>query len=170
MDWMLMEWHLKGTCNWIGSVFCVICNVVLVTLLCQRRHLLSTAAFYSITIGICGICMVIMEQTTFIREAVNPRFAPYWLFRLRQFTLTGYRTFLKKSSLPDSWIWLWFAIAWPCTSSSAGLKRRTWLQGEITPQGMSLKIGKNKCFTFAKLNDIVYCNLIFPKKILHQSV
>ena len=39
--------------------------------------------------------MIVMEQATFIREAVNPRFAPEWVITLREFTKMSACTFFE---------------------------------------------------------------------------
>ena len=46
------------------------------------------ATLYAVLIGVMGISMTVMAETTFLQEAVHPAFAPDWLFALRQFSLT----------------------------------------------------------------------------------
>ena len=56
----------------------------------------SVATLYAVLIGIMGICMTMMAETTFLQEAVHPMTAPDWLFALKQFSLTDPCGFLQE--------------------------------------------------------------------------
>ena len=82
------EWHYKGTCIWIASFFSISANAFMIFTYLRNRQTYSVATLYAVLIGIMGICMTMMAETTFLQEAVHPMTAPHWLFALKQFSLT----------------------------------------------------------------------------------
>ena len=56
------------------------------------------ATLYAVLIGVMGIFMTVMAESTFLQEALHPAFAPDWLFSLRQFSLTQYCGVLREFS------------------------------------------------------------------------
>ena len=90
------EWHYKGTCIWIASFFSISVNAVMMFLYLRRPKSYSVATLYACIIGFSGISMTIMQETTFLQEAIHPAFAPEWLHQLRKFSLTYYCHFLQE--------------------------------------------------------------------------
>ena len=95
MTLSVIEWHLKGTCIWIASFISIlICISMMVSHLRQVKSY-SVATLFAVLIASSGICMVVMEESTFLEENVHPAFAPEWLYQLRKFSLSNYSSFLR---------------------------------------------------------------------------
>ena len=90
------EWHYKGTCIWVASFFSIAVNAFMIFTYLRHRQTYSVATLYVVLIGIMGICMTLMAETTFLQEAVHPMTAPDWLFALKRFSLTDACGFLRE--------------------------------------------------------------------------
>ena len=92
---VIVEWHLKGTCIWIASVFGIVVNLILMFKKLRHPKKYSSATIFAIMIAASGIGMIIMEQATFLSEHTSPVTAPDWLRSLRKFTQSPYCAFLR---------------------------------------------------------------------------
>ena len=90
-----VEWHLKGTCIWITSLFGIVINVILIIKQLRNPKKYSSATILTTMIAVSGIGMTVMEQSTFLNEAISPVTAPDWLWSLHKFTRTHYCPFLR---------------------------------------------------------------------------
>lgn len=81
-----LGWHLKGSCSWAASILSLAACASLIGIELRRKQAYTKATLYIILIAIGGIFAVLIEQATFLREEVNPRFAPEWIYQLGKIT------------------------------------------------------------------------------------
>ena len=97
MDQVLftIEWHLKASCTWIGSLLSVGVCLALVFIEVQRATKISKSTIFTFLIATTGLCSTFMAQTTFVQECLNAYTAPDWLIALRSFFTSEYGVFLE---------------------------------------------------------------------------
>ena len=89
-----IEWHMKATCTWIGSILSIVVCLAM-TIIELRRGKFSKSTYFTILIAIAGIGSAIMAHATFLQEGLNVFTTPDWLVSVRDFFISKYGIFLE---------------------------------------------------------------------------
>ena len=125
MSFYIIEWHLKATCIWIGSLLSILICVVMATLELKRAK--SFSSVFTVSIAIAGLGATLMAQTPFLNEGLSFQTSPEWLISLRSFTTSKYGKYLENLFHPMidvliifDLLVLYVIICWP-------EKKESWL-------------------------------------------